>query len=263
MRGGTTRRVCGPFIGLVSLGQVEVKSKFHSTQALIPCHSRSLALACRTRQGRETTEQMRHGACASDSARQPGEPFPKLRAGCSSHPGGTNYNENLDARSSLLGRVVLQGCCIPLRSARLNISGQSLDVMAISAGDEVAVEIHCHLDGRVPELATDVRDGHATGAPSSWRTYGGHRGRGRVAPSPSPAKDATHGPGATRYSLDAQSQSRMGTPTLKVIRPRRLPPDTFVVKCRREIATRLLAVAERFCSDVVPEIRAAIEQEKQ
>jgi len=40
-------------------------------------------------------------------------------------------------------------------------------------------------------------------------------------------------------------------------------PDTFVVKCTREIATRLLAVAERFCSDVVPEIRAAIEQEKQ
>jgi hypothetical protein len=30
----------------------------------------------------------------------------------------------------------------------------------------------------------------------------------------------------------------------------------------REIATRLLAVAQRFCSDVVPEIRAAIEQEK-
>jgi hypothetical protein len=40
-------------------------------------------------------------------------------------------------------------------------------------------------------------------------------------------------------------------------------PEPFVVKRPRAIATRLLAVAERFCSDVVPEIRAAIEQEKQ
>jgi hypothetical protein len=42
-----------------------------------------------------------------------------------------------------------------------------------------------------------------------------------------------------------------------------LSPAPFVVKCTHAIATRLLAVAERFCSDVVPEIRAAIEQEKQ
>jgi hypothetical protein len=39
-------------------------------------------------------------------------------------------------------------------------------------------------------------------------------------------------------------------------------PDPFAVKCTREIAARLLTVAERFCRDVVPEIRAAIEQEK-
>jgi hypothetical protein len=38
-------------------------------------------------------------------------------------------------------------------------------------------------------------------------------------------------------------------------------PDPFAVRCTREIAMRLLAVAERFCSDGVPEIRAAIEQE--
>jgi hypothetical protein len=30
----------------------------------------------------------------------------------------------------------------------------------------------------------------------------------------------------------------------------------------REIATRLLAVAERFCSDAVPEIRTAIEWDR-
>ena len=36
----------------------------------------------------------------------------------------------------------------------------------------------------------------------------------------------------------------------------------FVITCTREIAMRLLSVAERFCSDVVPGIRAAIEQEK-
>jgi hypothetical protein len=40
-------------------------------------------------------------------------------------------------------------------------------------------------------------------------------------------------------------------------------PEPFAVKCTREIASRLLRVAERFCPDVVPEIRAAIQQEKQ
>jgi hypothetical protein len=40
-------------------------------------------------------------------------------------------------------------------------------------------------------------------------------------------------------------------------------PEPFAVKCTREIAERLLTVAQRFCPDVVPEIRAAIEQEKQ
>ena len=39
-------------------------------------------------------------------------------------------------------------------------------------------------------------------------------------------------------------------------------PETFAVKCTLEIADRLLAVALRFCPDVVPEIRAAIQQEK-
>jgi hypothetical protein len=39
--------------------------------------------------------------------------------------------------------------------------------------------------------------------------------------------------------------------------------ETFAVKCTREIAMRLLTVAERFCPNVVPEIRAAIEQEEQ
>ena len=39
-------------------------------------------------------------------------------------------------------------------------------------------------------------------------------------------------------------------------------PETFAVRCTREIADRLLAVAWRFCPDVVPEIRAAIEREE-
>ena len=39
--------------------------------------------------------------------------------------------------------------------------------------------------------------------------------------------------------------------------------EKFVLKCTREIAMRLLSVSERFCSDVAPGIRAAIEQEKQ
>ena len=39
--------------------------------------------------------------------------------------------------------------------------------------------------------------------------------------------------------------------------------EKFVVKCTREIAMRLLSVGERFCSDVAPAIRAAIEQKKQ
>jgi hypothetical protein len=36
----------------------------------------------------------------------------------------------------------------------------------------------------------------------------------------------------------------------------------MAVKCTRAIATRLLAVATRFCPEVVPKIRAAIDQEK-
>jgi hypothetical protein len=38
--------------------------------------------------------------------------------------------------------------------------------------------------------------------------------------------------------------------------------EKFVVKCTREIAMRLLSVAERFCSDAAPGIRAAVEHEK-
>jgi hypothetical protein len=39
-------------------------------------------------------------------------------------------------------------------------------------------------------------------------------------------------------------------------------PELFAVKCGREIADRLLAVARRSCPDVVPEIRAAIARDK-
>jgi hypothetical protein len=39
-------------------------------------------------------------------------------------------------------------------------------------------------------------------------------------------------------------------------------PEPFVVKCTRQIADRLLAVARRSCPDVVQQISAAIEQEK-
>jgi starvation-inducible outer membrane lipoprotein len=41
-----------------------------------------------------------------------------------------------------------------------------------------------------------------------------------------------------------------------------LSAEPFAVKCTREIANRLLSVAKRFCPDVVPEIRAAIEQDR-
>ena len=40
-------------------------------------------------------------------------------------------------------------------------------------------------------------------------------------------------------------------------------PEPIAVKCTHAIAARLLAVANRFCPEVVPKIRAAIEQEKQ
>ena len=40
-------------------------------------------------------------------------------------------------------------------------------------------------------------------------------------------------------------------------------PEPIAVKCTLAIATRLLSVANRFCPEVVPKIRAAIEQEKQ
>jgi len=39
-------------------------------------------------------------------------------------------------------------------------------------------------------------------------------------------------------------------------------PELFAIKCRREIAERLLTVARRSCPDGVPEIRAAIERAK-
>jgi hypothetical protein len=40
-------------------------------------------------------------------------------------------------------------------------------------------------------------------------------------------------------------------------------PEPVAVKCTRVVATRLLTVATRFCPEVVPKIRAAIDQEKQ
>jgi hypothetical protein len=39
-------------------------------------------------------------------------------------------------------------------------------------------------------------------------------------------------------------------------------PEPFALKCTREIANRLLSVAQRFCPDVVPAIRAAIEADR-
>jgi hypothetical protein len=41
-----------------------------------------------------------------------------------------------------------------------------------------------------------------------------------------------------------------------------LSPEPFAFKCTREIATRLLTLAQRFCPDIVPDIRAAIEQDR-
>ena len=38
-------------------------------------------------------------------------------------------------------------------------------------------------------------------------------------------------------------------------------PEPVAGKCPREIATRLLAIAERFCPDVATGIRAAIDQQ--
>jgi hypothetical protein len=38
-------------------------------------------------------------------------------------------------------------------------------------------------------------------------------------------------------------------------------PEPFAIKCTRQIAMRLLAVAGRFCPDLVPQIRTAIERE--
>jgi hypothetical protein len=41
-----------------------------------------------------------------------------------------------------------------------------------------------------------------------------------------------------------------------------LSPEPFAIRCTRQIANRLLSVAKRSCPDVVPEIRAAIEQDR-
>jgi hypothetical protein len=41
-----------------------------------------------------------------------------------------------------------------------------------------------------------------------------------------------------------------------------LSPELFAVKCTRQIANRLLAVAKRHCPEVVPEMRAAIERDR-
>jgi hypothetical protein len=51
-------------------------------------------------------------------------------------------------------------CCILLRSARLDVGGHGFDVVAVSTGNEVAVQVHCDLDRGVPELATDGGDGY-------------------------------------------------------------------------------------------------------
>jgi hypothetical protein len=39
-------------------------------------------------------------------------------------------------------------------------------------------------------------------------------------------------------------------------------PEPVAINCTLAIATRLLAVAQRSCPEVVPEIRAAIEQQQ-
>ena len=39
-------------------------------------------------------------------------------------------------------------------------------------------------------------------------------------------------------------------------------PEPFAVRCTPEIASRLLAVAQRFCPAAVPEIRAALGRER-
>jgi hypothetical protein len=60
--------------------------------------------------------------------------------------GGTNYFDELDAGSDLLGRVVLRGCCVRLRSQGFDVSSQCFDVMAVGTRS-----------GRTPSNDSDVR----------------------------------------------------------------------------------------------------------
>ena len=67
--------------------------------------------------------------------------------------GGTNYFDELGAESDLLGRVVLRGCCFRLHSPGFDVGSQCFDVMAVGTRNEVAVEVHSDLDGRVRKIS--------------------------------------------------------------------------------------------------------------
>jgi len=98
--------------------------------------------------------------------------IPKLRAGCSSHPGGTNFNENLRPRDVIFSRrrrgtrrkiQVRSGTRLFTVLCRcLQCGCKPCHVVPVGARLEVAVEVDRHLDGRVPELFGDVGNGHCS-----------------------------------------------------------------------------------------------------
>ena len=50
----------------------------------------------------------------------------------------------------------MHGCCVRLHSPGFDVCGQGFDVVTISTGDKVAVQVHRDLDGSVPKLAAHV-----------------------------------------------------------------------------------------------------------
>jgi hypothetical protein len=75
-----------------------------------------------------------------------GQRLPKLRAGCSSHAGGTTYFKNLRLGVVFAGGLWLRLVCSQLPSGLLDCIRECLDVVSAGSRNEMSVQVHRDLD---------------------------------------------------------------------------------------------------------------------
>jgi hypothetical protein len=80
------------------------------------------------------------------------------------HPGGTIPDNHLRTRPLRHSGHRLRLGCVRMRFCRLDRVREPLNMVAVGARDEMAVQVHCYRNGRVAELPAHVGDAHVADA---------------------------------------------------------------------------------------------------